>query len=386
MVAVFCAGDPTPAQGTAAGPEAGFAIRRITVEGRSRSFATYIPDGAVAPRAASALVCLHDRELAGHSAFLALSDGLARAITATDGQWPFVSVFPQLLPGMVEWRFDEPAASSAIDAGMAFAGVAADAPWIGAGWGQGALGVVHCALRRPERWCGLILVDLPASGLVDLAARGESPILLVETSARRERAAEVALCIGKRAARAALSSCLSLPGRTAAQAFADARVAVWAMCLRDVPQLGAALVDPRALRSFAASLRSLEVADTAPAVVRQATLQLEGRGWAWSATDRGASFAAPASAERAGERLSSLGQCLVQARIVDLPERPTPRAPDGILVADCEVTLRITGTDERGAWTFERALPFGSRSDPGLRRALEALEQYLLDWIDEARR
>ena len=361
----------------------GFLTRQVAFEGREHHFVVFVPQNTE-PRL-PLVVCLHGSDLAGAGGLLPLSRGLGVSIMRSSATWPFVTLFPQLLPGLESWQSVDLATSRIVDLVAEEMWTGTGVPLVGTGWGVGAEGVLRLAAKNPERFVGVVIVDAPLGALKDYAQRATLPTMVVETVRDDQRALDTVWASHDMATRRVNTVVLRLRGEDVAEVYQEEAVRMWMKWVGRMPVLASALVDPSRIQKLQISLTKVEFSDAWP-VNRVTVVEFgcDDGEWYWRVTDGRGERAGKLRALVAIEIAGMLGRDLHRAGILDVGELAMPRPAEGIAVQDMRMEMKISIASADGVWSATRELPFGSQADPalsGVLRGLNGCQDNMLRYI-----
>ena len=361
----------------------GCLTRQVAFEGREHHFVVFVPQNTE-PRL-PLVVCLHGSDLAGAGGLLPLSRGLGVSIMRSSATWPFVTLFPQLLPGLESWQSVDLATSRIVDLVAEEMWTGTGVPLVGTGWGVGAEGVLRLAAKNPERFVGVVIVDAPLGALKDYAQRATLPTMVVETVRDDQRALDTVWASHDMATRRVNTVVLRLRGEDVAEVYQEEAVRMWMKWVGRMPVLASALVDPSRIQKLQISLTKVEFSDAWP-VNRVTVVEFgcDDGEWYWRVTDGRGERAGKLRALVAMEIAGMLGRDLHRAGILDVGELAMPRPAEGIAVQDMRMEMKISIASADGVWSATRELPFGSQADPalsGVLRGLNGCQDNMLRYI-----
>jgi hypothetical protein len=299
--------------------------------------------------------------------------------------WPFVTLFPRLLPGLESWQSVDLATSRIVDLVAEEMWTGPGVPLVGTGWGVGAEGVLRLAAKNPERFVGVVIVDAPLGALKDYAQRATLPTMVVETVRDDQRALDTVWASHDMATRRVNTVVLRLRGEDVAEVYQEEAVRMWMKWVGRMPVLASALVDPSRIQKLQISLTKVEFSDAWP-VNRVTVVELgcDDGEWYWRVTDGRGERAGKLRALVAMEIAGMLGRDLHRAGILDVGELAMPRPAEGIAVQDMRMEMKISIASADGVWSATRELPFGSQADPalsGVLRGLSGCQDNMLRYI-----
>lgn len=156
--------------------ESGFLNRTLKVEGGTKRYVAYVPEGYGPGKKWPAILFLHGRGESGTDGLFQMWHGLERAIVRHREEWPFVALFPQKPEQDKLWPTEIGALVSILESAEAEFSLDPKRRYL-TGLSQGGHGTIQLAARLPWKFAALAPVcGWADDSVVAAEAIGKTPL------------------------------------------------------------------------------------------------------------------------------------------------------------------------------------------------------------------
>lgn len=372
----------TPAATPAPAPRTGFLPAQVESGGRTWRYVLYVPEGYTKDRRWPLVLFLHGAGECGDDNQAQTKVGLAPAIRANPGQWPFLVVFPQKPTRESAWEDHDAALHEMVWKTRTDWAVDEQQMFL-TGLSQGGHGTWAIAARHPERWAAIA----PICGYGDprelAPPLAKKPIWCFHGEDDKTVPAEQsrALCAAVTAAGGA--PILTLFPHTGhdswTKAYGETALPTWLRLAVPAPIAANYVARPETARTATLLLRGEVGAGDAAHSIVTATFELKDRGANWSVTLQPPG--APAAEPRRDKVERRVGAAFLQQLLRDLasagvfclpdpvPARPLPRGA----TKGTPFTIELTVDGKPGLWQFRREIDKHAEEEAEFAPAVRAL-------------